>query len=148
LTSEENGIVVKVVSKSGDEYTVEIDQIEEISITESSEARAFTSLQMDLNKDFDVCISHVYHPGRFYVQIIENATIIDSLMEKISNEFNSNPNLSSLSNGMVGIAKLSDGACKEYLFLWLTNTFLQFLWSLLYIQVPVQVSAYNVMIFL
>jgi hypothetical protein len=111
LTSEENGIVVKVVSKSGDEYTVEIDKIEEISITESSEARAFTSLQMDLNKDFDVCISHVYHPGRFYVQIIENATIIDSLMEKISNEFNSNPNLSSLSNGMVGIAKLSDGAC-------------------------------------
>ncbi|XP_052057954.1 uncharacterized protein LOC127698468 isoform X6 [Mytilus californianus] len=111
LTSDEDGVILTVISKSSDEYKVEIDKIEKLSDTESIEVQAFEPLPIDLNKDFDICISHVYHPGRFYVQIIENAPIIDSLMDKISQEFVSSHILSSLIVGAPCIAKLSDGAC-------------------------------------
>ncbi|XP_063433954.1 uncharacterized protein LOC134715596 isoform X2 [Mytilus trossulus] len=111
LTSDEDGVILTVISKSSDEYKVEIDKIEKLSDSESIEVQAFEPLPIDLNKDFDICISHVFHPGRFYVQIIENAPIIDSLMDKISQEFESSRSLSSINVGSPCIAKLSDGAC-------------------------------------
>ncbi|XP_071177212.1 uncharacterized protein [Mytilus edulis] len=111
LTSDEDGVILTVISKSSDEYKVEIDKIEKLSDTETIEVQAFEPLPIDLNKDFDICISHVFHPGRFYVQIIENAPIIDSLMDKISQEFESSRSFSSINVGSPCIAKLSDGAC-------------------------------------
>ena len=57
---------------------------------------------------YDVCLSHVEHPGKFFVHLIEEAVELDQLMVKLTTEYNSCQPMSGARVGTCCIAKLSD----------------------------------------
>lgn len=114
LTSADDGVTLQVVSRSDDGYVVEINQIEGQSgksVAQDQFKHEFPSITLELEQTYDVCISYISHPGKFFVHLLENATALDQLMSKLKMEFTSAASVSSPQVGMSCLAQFSDGSC-------------------------------------
>ena len=116
LTESEDGVQVHVISKSGDEYTVEIEQIEK----ESSDAGVngvstgefkhnFTKTILTINSVNDIGVSYVCHPGKFYIQLHKHMRPIEELTDKVAEEYITSRVLTDTTPGTSCLAKMSDG---------------------------------------
>jgi len=131
LTSAEKPSRMKIVSgnpSSG--YVVELDAIEKqfgrslgatsvqgaTSVpTSQSKPRSklwesYSSVIMQVDSIYDVCVSHVNHPGQFYVQLLGNAQSLDSLMQAIYEVAHNYDKLTNLYAGYQCLAQFSDGS--------------------------------------
>ncbi|KAJ8306560.1 hypothetical protein KUTeg_017105 [Tegillarca granosa] len=114
LTSADDGITLNVVSRSDDGYVVEINQIEgqsSINVPQNQFKHEFPSITLELEQTYDVCISYISHPGKFFIHLLENATELDQLMSKLKIAFASAESLSCPLVGMSCLARFSDGSC-------------------------------------
>ncbi|XP_033738269.1 uncharacterized protein LOC117325879 [Pecten maximus] len=109
--TESDGVLVRVLGRTDDVYNVEIDKIENISSTSASpqvNGQHFIPMELDSTKVYDVCLSCVEHPGKFFIQLLENGPELDQVMVRLTREFNSNTSAPSLSAGTACIGQLSD----------------------------------------
>lgn len=128
LVGEEGPSILRAVSGSQNTgYIVEIDDIEKSlgravshgatagakSAQTSKEAtkqwHSYSSVTMQVDRKYDVTLSHAEHPGNFYVQLIENAKDLDNLMQGVDSFANSSDKLSNIYQGCPCLAKFSDG---------------------------------------
>lgn len=124
LEADGTPCVVKVVSKFSSGYIVEIDVVEKLvnvnqSHTQSkmvrgkSDGKLWTSVPsvvLQVGGVYDVCLSHVEHPGRFFVQLIGNASKLDDVMQSIDEIAQNLEGLIIPNPGTLCIAKFSDDA--------------------------------------
>ncbi|XP_069127026.1 uncharacterized protein [Argopecten irradians] len=109
--TESDGVLVRVLGRTDDVYNVEIDKIENISsvtTTPQVNGQHFPPMELDSTKVYDVCLSYVEHPGRFFIQLLENGPELDQVMVRLTKEFSSNTTSPSLSTGTACIGQLSD----------------------------------------
>ena len=122
LEAEGASCVIKAVSKASSGYVVQIDavekqlntnQIQNMSTKVKGEGRIWTSLPsvvMQVSSVYDVCISHLEHPGRFYIQLIGNASKLDNVMQSIDEVAHNLDSLIIANPGTLCLAKFSDDA--------------------------------------
>lgn len=125
LVNEERPSVLKVLSGNPNSgYVVEIDSVEKSlgrisgqsqGATVGSKAPAklwqsYTSVIMQVDGLYDVCLSHIEHPGQFFVQLIGNAKTLDVLMQAIDEVAHNYDKLTNLYQGYPCLAKFSDGS--------------------------------------
>jgi hypothetical protein len=123
LAEDEGPSVLKVLSgntKTG--YVVEINSIEQIlnvpketpQISQAKSAsklwQSYSSVVMQADGIYDVCLSHIDHPGQFYVQLLANASNLDKLMQAIDEVAHNYDKLTNLYQGYQCLAKFSDGS--------------------------------------
>ncbi|XP_060086316.1 uncharacterized protein LOC132565637 [Ylistrum balloti] len=107
--TESDGVLVRVLGRTDDVYNVEIDKIENIPLTTpQNNSHHFIPLELDSTQVYDVCLSHVEHPGKFFIQLLENGPELDQVMVRLTREFNSSTTAPSLSAGTACIGQLSD----------------------------------------
>ena len=122
LEAEGTSCVIKAVSKASSGYVVQIDavekqlntnQIQNLSTKGKGEGKIWTSLPsvvMQVGSVYDVCISHLEHPGRFYIQLIGNASKLDNVMQSIDEVAHNLDSLIIANPGTLCLAKFSDDA--------------------------------------
>lgn len=126
LAEDEGPSVLKVLSgnsKSG--YVVELNSVEQTlnvpnkpkvtsqSAQNKSAAKlweSYTSVVMQVDGIYDVCLSHIDHPGQFFVQLLGNASNLDKLMQAIDEVAHNYDKLTNLYQGYPCLAKFSDGS--------------------------------------
>ncbi|XP_021350187.1 uncharacterized protein LOC110448334 isoform X2 [Mizuhopecten yessoensis] len=107
--TDSDGVLVRVLGRTDDVYNVEIDKIENISaVTPQVRSQHFIPMELDSTKVYDICLSYVEHPGRFFIQLLENGPELDQIMVRVAQEFGSNTAVPSLSGGTACIGHLSD----------------------------------------
>ena len=112
---------IRTVSKSGSSYVVQIDSIEKVInqsqtpavVKTKQDVKLWTSIPsvvMQVGGVYDVCLSHIEHPGRFFVQLIGNASKIDDVMQSIDEIAHNCDGLVVSNPGTLCLAKFSDDA--------------------------------------
>ena len=122
LEADGTTCVIKVLSKSNSGYVVAIDSIEKIATQSQTttqphkakgEGKLWTSIPsvvMQVGGVYDICVSHIEHPGRFFVQLIGNASKLDEVMQSIDEIAHNLEGLVISNPGNLCLAKFSDGA--------------------------------------
>ncbi|XP_045158547.2 uncharacterized protein LOC123524421 isoform X3 [Mercenaria mercenaria] len=123
LAEDDGPSVLKVLSGSANSgYVVEIKSVEKILnmskvTTQTVQAKSatkmwqsYTSVAMQVDGIYDVCLSHVEHPGQFYVQLLGNASNLDKLMQAVDEVAHNYDKLTNLYQGYPCLAKFSDGS--------------------------------------
>lgn len=123
LAEEDSPSLVKVVSGNCNTgYVVEISSVEQMLKTSKTPApqrtsqtkntvklwESYSSVVMQVDGIYDVCLSHVDHPGQFYIQLLANAGSLDKLMQAIDEVAHNYDRLSNLYQGYPCLAKFSD----------------------------------------
>lgn len=122
LETDGTPCVIKAVSKSGSGYVVQIDAVEKqlnVNQVQSQSARgkgagklwtSLPSVVMQVGSVYDICVSHVEHPGHFFVQLIGNASKLDDIMQSIDEVAHNLESLIIANPGTLCVAKFSDNA--------------------------------------
>ena len=112
---------IKAMSKSTSGYVVQIDSIEKLLSQSQTQSvskpkidgklwASIPSVVMQVGGVYDVCLSHIEHPGRFYVQLIGNASKLDEIMQSIDEVAHNCDGLVISNPGTLCLAKFSDNA--------------------------------------
>ncbi|XP_052774771.1 uncharacterized protein LOC128213245 isoform X2 [Mya arenaria] len=128
LTNDDKPSMLMVISGNTERgYVVEIEAVEKlfgrtlssqtpksVSVQQTKPAsklwHSYTSVIMQVDSIYDVCVSYVDHPGQFYVQLIANAKNLDLLMQAIDQVAHNYDKLTNLYTGYPCLAKFSDGS--------------------------------------
>ena len=122
LVNEESPSVLRVISGNQTTgYIVEIDAIEKslgrktnqphASASKAGPAKlwqSYPSAVMQVDGIYDVCLSHIEHPGHFYVQLIGNVKSLDVLMQGIEEVAHNYDRLTNMYQGYSCLAQFSD----------------------------------------
>ncbi|KAK3602033.1 hypothetical protein CHS0354_015024 [Potamilus streckersoni] len=122
LAAEES-VIMKVVSKANDVYSVQIPSFEKYLISVETESDAndaglrsdgklwlsYSPLHLQVGSVYDVCISCVDHPGCFFIQIIGNGPKLDELMQSLDQVTGNSPLISNCYIGLPCLANFADG---------------------------------------
>ena len=122
LETDGTPCAIKAVSKSGLGYIVQIDAVEKQLNNNQTQnqpskgkepGKLWTSLPavvMQVGGVYDVCISHLEHPGHFFIQLIGNALKLDNVMQSIDEVAHNLESLVIANPGTLCLAKFSDDA--------------------------------------
>ncbi|XP_052256501.1 uncharacterized protein LOC127861849 isoform X4 [Dreissena polymorpha] len=126
LSAAEKPLVLRVLSGNQNSgYVVTMDKIEEKQGRKGNQSasagtsivqpkagnklwQSYSSVVMLVDSIYDVCISHIDHPGQFYVQLLGNAKTMDTMMQAIDEVAHNYDKLTNLYTGYACLAKFSD----------------------------------------
>ncbi|KAL4236389.1 Tudor domain [Mactra antiquata] len=71
--------------------------------------QGYSSVIMQVDAIYDACVSHIEHPGEFYVQLLGNSDTLDTVMQAIDEVAHNYDKLTNLYPGYQCLAQFNDG---------------------------------------